>query len=153
MNDNIARAFQLLAKDILSLFQQVLASDVGINKKVSKNTLKDSRLAKTATVVSDAPFLHLIVNDYIESIELGKPKKSQLVPIQDLRDWARRKGIPSDNKTLDIIQYAIWRDGIKGRPIMKTFYKLLDKEWSDTYSDLLFEEIINNLTIYFNGND
>ena len=152
MNENIIKAFNLLAVDILDLFHKVLASDVGINRKpmAGKNTLKDSRLAQEAQIQTDIPFFHLILNDYIDDIENGRRVKAPLVPIEDLRDWARRKGIPSDNKTLEIIQYAIWRDGIQGRPVMKTFFNMLDKEWNATYSKQLFEAILHNLTQYFN---
>ena len=152
MNENVTRAFNLLATDILDLFHKVLASDVGINRKpmAGKNTLKDSRLAQSAQIQTDIPFFHLILNDYIDDIENGRRAKAPLVPIEDLRDWARRKGIPSDNKTLEIIQYAIWRDGIQGRPVMKTFFNMLDKEWNSTYSKQLFESILHNLTQYFN---
>lgn len=153
MNENITKAFTLLATDILDLFHKVLASDVGINRKPmagGKNTLKNSRLAQEAQIQTDIPFFHLILNDYIDDIENGRRVKAPLVPIEDLRDWARRKGIPSDNNTLEIIQYAIWRDGIQGRPVMKTFFNILDKEWNSTYSKQLFEAILHNLTQYFN---
>lgn len=155
MNENVTRAFTLLATDILDLFHKVLASDVGINRKPmakGENTLKNSRLAQTAEIQTDIPFYHLILNDYIDAIENGRRIKAPLVPISDLRDWARRKGIPSDNKSLEIIQYLIWRDGIDGRPVMKTFFKMLDKEWNATYSKQLFEAILHNLTQYFNQN-
>ena len=152
MDEHVTKAFNLLAVDILDLFHKVLASDVGINRKpmAGKNTLKDSRLAQTAQIQTDIPFFYLILNDYIDDIENGRRTKAPLVPIEDLRDWARRKGIPSDNKTLEIIQYAIWRDGIKGRPVMRTFFNMLDKEWNSTYSKQLFEAILHNLTQYFN---
>lgn len=150
MEENVAKAFKMLAEDILSLFQRVLSSDVGINRKTGENTLKDSRLARTAIVRAEAPFINLIVNDYIEFIEKGTKKKEYAPEIYELREWARRKGIPATNEVLHAIQYAIWRDGIMGRPIMKTFYSLLDKEWNSSYSNMLFESIITNLTKYFN---
>ena len=75
MNENIIKAFNELAVDILDLFKKVLASDVGINKKVGKNTLKRSSLARTATIDADAPFIKLMVNDYIESIEQGRRER------------------------------------------------------------------------------
>lgn len=151
MNKNIIKAFNLLANDILSLFQSVLASDVGINRKVGENTLKGSRLAQTAVVKSDIPFYQLIVNDYIDDIENGRRARQQpLVSIEALRDWARRKGIPSDNHTLMLIQAAIWRDGIKGRPVIRTFWSMLDKEWNSSMADILFEGIIRDLEEYFN---
>lgn len=149
MDANVIKAFNALAEDILGLFQRVLASNVGINRKVGENTLKDSRLARTAIVRAEAPFINLIVNDYIEQIESGVKKRTYTPEIYELREWARRKGIPTSNEVLHAIQYAIWRDGIMGRPIMKTFYNLLDKEWNSIYSDILFNEIINNLTKFF----
>lgn len=149
MEENVIKAFNALAEDILSLFQQVLSSNVGINRKVGKNTLKDSRLARTAIIKAEAPFINLIVNDYVEQIENGVKKRTYAPEIYELREWARRKGIPTSNDVLRAIQYSIWRDGIIGRPIMKTFYNLLDKEWNSSYSNMLFNEIINNLTKYF----
>lgn len=153
MNDDIIKAFETLSNDILRLFQSVLESDVGINRKPmanGKNTLKNSRLAKTAMVETDIPFFKLILNDYIDAIENGRRKKAPLIPINDLRLWAKRKGIKSDNRTLMIIQYAIWRDGIDGRPVMRTFWSLLDKEWDNTYSYILYDAILGSLTRYFN---
>ena len=41
MNENIIKAFNLLAVDILDLFHKVLASDVGINRK-HKNIVKNN---------------------------------------------------------------------------------------------------------------
>ena len=149
MNNNVIKAFELLANDILDLFQQVLASDVGINRKIGENTLKDSRLARTAQVQSDMPFLKLMVNEYIDFIETGCKKKTYAPEIYELRNWAKRKGIPTDNTTLTKIQYAIFRDGIMGRPVMKTFWNLLDKEWNTKYAIQLFDAIITNLTQYF----
>lgn len=153
MNDDIIKAFETLSNDILRLFQSVLESDVGINRKPmanGKNTLKNSRLANTAMVETDIPFFKLILNDYIDAIENGRRKKAPLIPINDLRLWAKRKGIKSDNRTLMIIQYAIWRDGIDGRPVMRTFWSLLDKEWDNTYSYILYDAILSGLTRYFN---
>lgn len=147
--DNTTKAFKMLAADIFSLFYEVLHSDVGINTKVGFNTLKDSRLAKTATMQVDLPFIKIMVNDYIDAIENGVRRYTYCPPISDLRDWARRKGIPSDNNTLYAIQQAIWRDGIKGRPIIKTFYEMLDKEWDDSMAETLFESITTNLDKYF----
>lgn len=153
MNEGLIKAFQMLSNDILRLFRAVLESDVGINRKPmanGRNTLKNSRLYNTANIEFDIPFIKLLVNDYIDDIENGRKRRASLVPMSDLIQWARRKGIPSDNHTMTIIQYAIWRDGIEGRPVMKTFWKLLDKELNVKYADILFEGIFDNLIKYFN---
>ena len=153
MNEGLIKAFQMLSNDILRLFRAVLESDVGINRKPmanGRNTLKNSRLYNTANIEFDIPFIKLLVNDYIDDIENGRKRRASLVPMSDLIQWASRKGIPSDNHTMSIIQYAIWRDGIEGRPVMKTFWKLLDKEWNVKYADILFEGIFDNLIKYFN---
>lgn len=144
--DNTTLAFAKLANDIFKLFYEVLESDVGINKKVGINTLKDSRMAKTATIETDIPYFKIIVNEYVDYIEAGRKPKARKVPIDALRDWARRKGIPSDNSTLYAIQQAIYRDGIAPRPVMKIFYDLLEREWQEKMADELFEMITENLT-------
>lgn len=151
INENVMEAFRDIAIDMIDLFKYTLTTDVGINKKVGKNTLAKSRLSRMAAVdATEFPIIHLLINDYIEEIESGRKRKARLVPIAALRDWARRKGIKSDNVTLERIQYAIWRDGISPRPVMSVFFNLLDKEWSDTYADMLFDAITENLNNIFN---
>ena len=151
MDELTIKAFNALAKDIFELFYNVLNSDVGINKKVGKNTLKDSRLQKTMEMDVDLPYIKIMVNEYIDSIEKGRPRgQTPKVSISALKDWAKRKGIPSDNKTLYLIQNAIYRDGIEGRPVIKTFYDMLEKEWDELIAETLFDTITYNLTKYFN---
>ena len=150
MNEEIIKAFKLIAEEILDAFHMVLESRVGINEKVGRNTLEGSNLEKEAKTFSNAPFIYLVVNNYIEDIEHGKKPKSEFVPIEALRVWARRKGIRTDNKTLSIIQYAIWRDGIKRRPIITQLMKTLEDEWDDKYANQLFDAIYNNLLKIFN---
>ena len=150
MNEEIIKAFKLIAEEILDAFHIVLESRVGINPKVGINTLEGSNLEKEAKTFTNAPFIYLVVNNYIDDIERGKKPKSEFVPIQALRQWARRKGIKTDNKTLHIIQYAIWRDGIKRRPIITQLMKTLEDEWDDKYANQLFDAIYNNLLKIFN---
>lgn len=150
MNEEIIKAFKHITEDILDVFHIVLESKVGINPKVGINTLEGSNLEKEAQTYSHAPFIYLVVNNYIDDIEKGKRPKSELVPIQALRQWAKRKGIKTDNKTLHIIQYAIWRDGIKRRPIITQLLRTLEDEWNEKYSNMLFETIYNNLVKIFN---
>lgn len=151
-NDDIIEAFRELALDILDLFVNVLKSDVGINEKVDKNTLRNSRLKRWALIdATEIPFIVLTVNDYIEYIESGRKPMAKKVPIAALKEWAMRKGIKSDNKTLYAIQQAIYRDGISPRPIMATFYEMLEKEWETRLADKLFDAITISLEKYFNS--
>ena len=97
----------------------------------------------------------MFFNHYIEFIESGRmPKKGKRPPVFQIAKWLRRKHIVSSNenimKVAYAVSYAIWRDGIKGRPVMRTFFNMLDKEWNETYSKQLFEAILHNLTQYFN---
>ncbi len=150
MKRYVDKAFRMLAVDILRLFLTVLSSDVGDNKDAKENSLKQSRLARTAETKAEAPFINLIVNDYIENIEKGTPPHTSKPSIDELRDWARKRGIPPTNDVLYAIRESIWQDGIKGRPIMQEFYKLLDKRWEEYYADLLLASILNNLNKFFN---
>lgn len=150
MKRDVDKAFRMLAEDILRLFLTVLSSDVGDNKDARENSLKQSRLARTAETKAEAPFINLIVNDYIENIEKGTPPHTSRPNIDELREWARKRGIPATNDVLYAIRESIWQDGIKGRPIMREFYKLLDKRWEEYYADLLLASILNNLNKFFN---
>lgn len=150
MDENITRAFKEVVEDVLKAFREVLESDVGINTKVGTNTLAESRLKSEAAIKSHIPFIYLDVNDYIQYIESGRRPKARKVPIDALREWARRKSIPSDNNTLYAIQQAIYRDGIKGRNITTAFYDVLDRKWDEEIADKLFQAITISLDNYFN---
>lgn len=66
-----------------------------------------------------------------------------------MRDWALRKGIPTDNNTLYAIQTAIVRDGIKGRPILATLANNIEELFEKQYFDELFTAIITELQNFF----
>lgn len=150
MNEDIIKAFKIIAEEILGLFNEVLASDIGINQHNGKNTLKDSRLARTAITKAEPPLINLIVRDYIEYIESGRKRNSKRIPIDALAEWAKEKGISTKNEVLYAIQQSIFRDGISPRPIMDYFFDMLNKKFDNSYYDILFNSIITNLTKYFN---
>lgn len=150
----IRRVLEAIAEDIIELVQTILSSDeVGMNIKVGKNTLKDSNLyndIETKVDESGNPIIYLMLNHYVEYIERGRERyKEPKVPIDALRDWALRKGIPTDNSTLFAIQTSIYNIGIRPRPILHYVFEELDKLFEKEYFDKLFEAIITELNEYF----
>lgn len=140
---------QHIADDIVEIFRFVLSMDeVGMNDKVGINTLKDSNLYKELYASVDSPFIDIVVNSYIESIEEGQRKFAPRVSIEVLRPWAKRRGIPTDNSTLYAIQQSIYLYGIKPRPIMTYVWKHVDENMDDMLS-VLFDEIIKDLNTFF----
>ena len=141
---------QHIANDIVEIFRVVLDMDeVGMNDKVGKNTLTGSNLQRQLYAQVDSPFIDIVVNSYIEYVERGRPKYTKKVPIDALRTWAKRKGIPTDNKTLYAIQQSIYLYGIKPRPIMVYVWREIENNLDEIFS-VLFEEIIKDLNTFFN---
>ena len=145
---------QHIADDIVFVFQCVLCMDeVGMNDKVGKNTLLYSNLYNDLYAKVDSPFIDIVVNSYIEYIERGRKKYTKKytkkVPIDVLRKWAKRKGIPTDNSTLYAIQQSIYLYGIKPRPIMEYVWREVDNNIDEIFS-VLYDEIIKELNIFFN---
>lgn len=149
--DVVHEAFKQLALDILDVMVEVLESDVAVNDKTDTNTLKRSNLRRNMTVNESFPrFIYFEYFDYLEYIERGRRPNIRKVPISALREWARRKGIPSDNSTLYAIQQSIYKAGISPRPIMETFQRNLDKEMGEDMLDGIYEAITDLLDKYFN---
>lgn len=137
--------------EIHILFQLILESEYGINAKVGRNTLADSRLHNTSKVeVKDFTFT-LLYNDYLEFIESGRKPKARKVPIDALRDWARRKGLPTNNSVLYAIQQSIYIKGIPPRPLINPFTEEIDNQWNE-WSEQLFNAITSVLDDIFNNN-
>lgn len=151
---NIIYLYKEMAKDIAEIMHEVFADfDIGENIKVHKNTLKGSNLdteLQVNVVGSDSPFLQLVINDYYQYVERGRePKHTPKVPIDALRDWARRKLGRTDNRTLFLVQRSIYEKGIRPRPIFHYFWERLDDKWENEYAEKLFEILTEDLNKYF----
>lgn len=145
--DNIKK---LILEDIKALFQLIMEDDrFGTNRKVNINTLKDSNVHDDVDVILNDNIFSLYYNDYLDYIQYGRKPKARKVPIKALYDWAVRKGIPTDNNTLYAIRESIYKYGIPSRPILSVFTQQLDREWDNTWSDKLFNEITKELEKYF----
>lgn len=139
VKSNLILAFKLIADDISYIWKKCLA----------QYNLDDSNLANDTETNTQFPNILFHYNDYAEYIENGRKPHTNKVPLYALLDWAKRKGIPTDNNTLYAIRESIYKNGIKPRNILTTFYDAIDKEFDDTYADILFESIIEQLNEYF----
>lgn len=156
MTPDVSNAIKAIANEIRMLAEYIMDSDVGINEKVNKNTLKDSLLKSDIMQViseSDNVVIQTLFNHYIVYLEWDRPpfykKTTGIPPIKALIPWARKNGISTDNGTLYAIAYAIFMDGHKGRPILATLDNNVNNYWNDKWSDELFQAIIKELTDYF----
>lgn len=144
-----------IARSFINLARSVMDDDaVGVNVKVGTNTLTDSALKEnieSKVNAYDDFVLTLLFNHYVEYVERGRRPKTGTKPdIEHLKDWAAKNGIPTDADTLWSISYAIWRDGIAGRPIFATLDKLIDGAFADEWAPRLFDALVEELDDFFN---
>lgn len=146
---------QKIAEEMVALMAQVMDSDVGVNPKVGKNTLVGSRLreslASVARVQGDMLVAGVLANHYLDFIESGRRKGAAAPPFSAIAEWCSRKGLPSDNSTVWRIRNAIVRDGIAARPVLSVFFDRVEGMFSETWSDMLFNVITDNLDKYFDS--
>lgn len=135
----INEIYKAIQEDIQDIFQQAL-------KNVN---LEDSNLYKELKVeVNDSSdIFKVLYNDYLEYIELGRKPKTKKVPIKDIIEWCKRKGIGSDNNTAYAIQQSIYMKGIPARPILINVDKNIDMQWMNKWSDDIFQEIIKKINL------
>ena len=136
---NLDKIYKSIQEDVQDIFQKAL-------KNVN---LEDSNLYKDLKVeVNDSSdIFKVLYNDYLEYIELGRKPKTKKVPINDLRDWAKRKNINTDNSILYAIQQSIYKKGIKPKYILSNVDKTLDLTFLRKWSDDIFQEIINQINL------
>lgn len=149
----LTRIMQEFGNDIAKLVRMVMESNVGINGKVGKNTLKDSDIYRELSVyaTSDGDLvMDIMLNDYIQYIENGRRKGAKMPPVEPIVRWCREKGIPTDNSTIFLIRRAISRDGIEPRPIMAKVFEEMDNTWDNGWADRLFDVIMEQLNKFFN---
>lgn len=145
--DQITNEIAILAGDIFK------DDKISRNPKVNKNTLR--KKAKDVNVSWRAANGNIVIevyfDNYITFLEKGRaPRKGKFPPLDELRDWALSRNIPSDNSTLFLIARAIWRDGHEGRPILATLEERIDSKFETEWYDQLFEATIDELNKYFN---
>lgn len=152
----VARVASVIA-DIMtqakSIVLAVMSSDIGVNKKVGKNTLVDSDIFNSVGVKSDdIEVVTLLVNDYIDYIENGRSAGS-FPPPQAIAAWCGRKGLPTDNSTVFLICRSIYEKGIAPRPIFdgsEGVWETIDSVF-DAWAEDIFTAITSGLTDWFNN--
>jgi hypothetical protein len=130
-----------------------MSSNQGINQKVGRNTLVDSKLYNTLSVraTNDGDLIFdIILNDYLRYIESGRRAGAKFPPVEPIVRWCKSKGISTDNSTIFLIRRAISRDGIRPRPIMQYVFEEIDDEWNDSLADEIFDKIMETIDKYFN---
>lgn len=149
----IGKIVMAFSKDLMELVREVMESNVGINDKVGKNTLKGSNIYNAlqikATNNGDLVY-DIILNDYLVYIENGRRKGAKMPPVEPIVNWARQKGIPTDNSTIYLIRRAISRDGIKPRPFMAYVMEEVDRIWERGLADKIFDIIMEYTDNFFN---
>lgn len=157
MDVQLAKIIQEITNDIVKGARDIMASDVGINQKVGKNTLVGSNLYKqisTQFKQDDNIVINLFFNHYIEFIESGRmPKKGKRPPVLEIAKWLRRKHIVSSNdnimKVAYAVSYVIWRDGYKARKVLEALDNYVDSGFENKYADMIFDALFKEVDDYF----
>ena len=116
-----------LAERIRQAILDSMDSDVGINRKIGVNTLRDSRLRESVSVqpVSEDTIVFQIA-DYYENVVQGRKSGLRIDSemLESLRMWIRRKGIrfsgTDENGTLWLVCKSIVEKGIAPRPFIRS---------------------------------
>ena len=158
MEVQLAKIIQEITNDIVKGARDIMASDVGINQKVGKNTLVGSNLYKQISTswkeTGDNVVIDTFFNHYIEFIESGRmPKKGKRPPVFEIAKWLRRKHIVSSNENIMKVAYAvsyvIWRDGYKARKILEALDNYVDSQFENKYADMILDALFKEVDDYF----
>lgn len=145
--DKLHEAFGLLAEQAKRVIQASMEEN-GENAKTRTNTLIDSHIYEDIGInVKDFEMVQVMVNEYYEYIESGM-KPGHWVDADYLIPWMVDKGIPTDNYTLQNIQYSIWKYGINERPFIDNAFDMLD-EYFDEFADGVIKIMMEDVDDFF----
>lgn len=159
-NKNIVlfNAIRSLSELILKDLKDILASEVGVNQKSGKNTLKSSDFASSLEVLTglkeDSLEFYVVGNFYYYFIEWGRkpnrkmPPYDPTLPYDPILRWAKKNGISTDNSTLYAIRKSIGENGFKGRHFIEPTLSLIEKDL-DEWANRVFDSIISILDSKF----
>lgn len=149
-NKNIVlfNAIRSLSELILKDLKDILASDIGVNKKSGKNTLKESDFAHSLEVLTglekDSLEFYVVGNFYWYWIEWGRKPNRKMPPYEPILKWAKKNGLPTDNSTLYAIRKSIGENGFNGRHFIEPTLDKIEKDL-DEWSNRVFESIMSML--------
>lgn len=159
INNSINKIIRAFALDIINTSRLIMSSYVGINKKVGKNTLKDSMLYRQIDYDvnlndGDNIVVNTLFNYYIVFINEGRrPMTGSWPKEKDIIKWLLRKNIPTSNQNVRDLAYlirrAIWRDGYAARPVLDLLEKRVDDSFNENWSIQMFDQICEDLEKYF----
>lgn len=125
-----------LLADQLQIYIYSIARQYNLqNSKVILNSDVTYQEEGNSTIFS------LVFPSYIEYINSGRRPNSKLPPFSAILDWAKSKGIPTDNNTIWAIRQSIAKFGIQARPIINNLFDTIDKDMVNNWLD----KIANNL--------
>ena len=150
--NNVELLAKSFAEDVMNLTADIMASSMLVNDKVGRNTIApNSDIYKEMYAKASGNIvIQLLLNDYVQYIESGRKAGSKFPPIQPIVNWAKKRGIPTDNSTIFLIRRAIAEDGIKPRPFMYKVLNTIDKKWDGEWSSELFNELTKIIDEFFN---
>ena len=160
MTIQLAKIIQEITNDIVKGARDIMASDVGINQKVGKNTLVGSNLYKQISTswkeTGDNIVVDTLFNHYIGYIEWDRPPEyGDPPPVIQIIKWLRRKHIVSSNKNIKSVAYvisrSIWEKGWKGRKILEALDKYVDSNFDEKYADMIFDALFQEVDDYFSN--
>ena len=150
--DNITLLAKVFAEDVMNITADIMASSVMVNNKIGRNTIApDSKIFKEMYAKASGNIvIELLLNDYVQYIESGRKKGSKFPPLEPIVQWAKKRGIKTDNSTMFLIRRAIAEDGINPRPFMYKVLETIDKKWDGEWSSELFQELTKIIDEFFN---
>ena len=150
--DNITLLAKAFAEDVMTITADIMASSIMVNNKVGRNTIApDSNIFKEMYAKASGNIvIELLLNDYVQYIESGRKAGSKFPPLEPIVQWAKKRGIKTDNSTMFLIRRAIAEDGIKPRPFMYKVLETIDKKWDGEWSSDLFQELTKIIDEFFN---
>lgn len=157
----LLKMLQELADRIKNKILSDMSGDIGINKKVGRNTLINSDLMKSVSVEAiNEDVLVFSIADYYENVVQGRKEGLKLSSneIESLKLWIRRKNIVfegcDENTTLWLVIRSIYNYGIAPRPFIRSgekngedpskILKFLDdyfNEWADDVFNLIITKL------------
>ena len=165
----ITKAFAELKVQLLQVFHQMMAE--APNPKTGEMTLgPESNIYKNTKVEQeDAEMISVLIPYYIQYVdgisnetgqhyfwarrpwEMVKGERSLASwrpPLPPIIAWMRKRGIPTDNKTIYAVATGIAVNGIKSRVVFLDWEKKVDEVMSDWFDDL-FDAIMLSLDEFF----
>jgi hypothetical protein len=149
MNTNMQGVINAIAGDIRTMTETIMDSETGKGnasryKQLHDSSRKNDMVIRTKDDIQGGYYNIQVLYD--SPLRWDRQSRSgRWPPMSSIREWAIAKGLPADNRSINLIRRSIWWNGHAGNRIIHLIEKEINRHIEGDWAERIAEAILAGL--------